>query len=211
MTVEENWGWKIRELRKQRGMNLSELAKHSRLSHAQLSKIERGISKKPQQSTFEKIAIGLNMTVDMLIKELRGKSSQIHQETPNELLRRASATMPIAYPVYDSFVFAGVMRDTTSDYHYIEPTRAAGKNIEVLRVSGHCLEPEVNDGAWIAIDRDGSIDSGDIVIYLVNGGEGIGKARTVDGELWFENNERRVKYQDCQRVAPVIEVIRRLK
>jgi len=210
--MEENWGWKIRQLRKERGMNLSELANRSGLSHASLSKIERGISKKTQQTTFEKLALGLNMTCDMLIKELAGKDSQPRKETAIELLQRAKAAIPMAYPIYENFYFhAGRSIESPLEYHYIEPERVAGKNIQVFRVHGHCLIPVVNEGDAVVIDLDGQIENGDIVAALVDNGLRIGRFRKIGDDLYLENNEGRIRFEDCRVAAPVIEVVKRLK
>jgi len=134
------------------------------------------------------------------------------KETASELLQRATVAMPIAYPIYETFYFhAGGSLESPMEYHYIEPERAAGKNIQVFRVHGHCLTPVVNEGDAVVIDLDGQIDNGDIVAALVDNGLRIGRFRKIGNELYLENNEGRIKFEDCRVAAPVIEVVKRLK
>ena len=52
----------------------------------------------------------------------------------------------------------------------------------------------------------GHLAHGDIVAALVDG-----ELRRVADEMWLENGDSRIRLDDCQAAAPVIEVIRRLK
>jgi XRE family transcriptional regulator, master regulator for biofilm formation len=61
-------GKKIRELRMERGISLTELAKISGISKSYLSFIERGKQKNPGIDVVEKIARALNVDVHSLLK-----------------------------------------------------------------------------------------------------------------------------------------------
>ena len=61
-------GNKIYNLRKQRGLTLSELAKKAIISKSYLSNIERNINKNPSIQVMEKIAGVLQVDLSMLLK-----------------------------------------------------------------------------------------------------------------------------------------------
>ncbi|MDH5696847.1 MAG: S24 family peptidase, partial [Dehalococcoidia bacterium] len=76
---------------------------------------------------------------------------------------------------------------------------------------GDCLEPEISDGNIIIIDRDGQIEHGDIVACLVKDELHLARLKKIAGEIYLENNHGRMKLEECQVVAPVIQVRRDLK
>jgi len=209
--IEDNWGQQIKRLREERGFNLSELAKRSGLSHASLSKMERGISRKPQQLTFEKLAKGLNMTVDNLIKELKGKSPSRRQETPEDILERLRVSISSTVPIYEEYRVHYGEPVEIIDYVSIVKERAKGKRLEGYIGHGECLSPIIEDGDIVIIDRDGQIDNGDIVACLVEGELHIARLKRIAGELYLENNHGRIKLESDAIAHPVIEVRRRLK
>ena len=207
----DKWGSRIRELREQRGMKLIDLAKRSGLSHATLSKIERNISKKTQHTTFAGLASGLNMTVDMLVKELGGKAPVARQESPEEILERLRVSISSTVPIYEDFPLDPGIPVEPIDYVPVVKNRAKGRNLEGYIARGDCLNPRINDGDIIIVDRDGEIDNGDIVASLVNGELYLARLRKIDGESYLENNTGRIKLEQDTIARPVIEVRRRLK
>jgi len=72
-------------------------------------------------------------------------------------------------------------------------------------------EPIIKDNDIIIVDREGIIDNGDIVATLTAGQLYLGYLRKIVDEVYVENNEGRIKFDECQIAAPVIEIIRRLK
>ena len=85
------------------------------------------------------------------------------------------------------------------------------KNIQAYIVHGDCLEPKINDGDVIIVDREGAIDNGDIVACLLDNEFHVLRVRKVAGDLWLENNHGKFKFEQCHDAAPMIECIRRLK
>jgi SOS-response transcriptional repressor LexA len=73
------------------------------------------------------------------------------------------------------------------------------------------FSPLIEDKDIIIVDREASIDAGDIVACLFQGELHLGRLKKIAGELYLENNLGRIKLQDCQVAAPVIEITRRLK
>lgn len=64
----ETIGDKIKQLRNKQGLTQDELARKSDLPYTTLTKIESNVITKPTIQTVMKIAKGLNITIDDLIK-----------------------------------------------------------------------------------------------------------------------------------------------
>lgn len=64
----ETIGDKIKQLRNKQGLTQNELARKSDLPYTTLTKIETNVITKPSIQTVMKIAKGLNITVDDLMK-----------------------------------------------------------------------------------------------------------------------------------------------
>ena len=207
----ENWGLVIRRLREERGLTQSELGRKSGLRPSHISRIEAGAYTKPEHRTIIYLATGLNMKIDMLVKELRGKSPQTRQETPEDILERLRVTISSTVSIYEDFpIYAGEPVEPIA-YVHIAREWAKGKRLEGYIAHGKCLEPEISDGNIIIVDRDGQIDNGDVVAALVDGELYLARLRKIADELYLENNDGRIKLEECQVAAPVIEVRRRLK
>ncbi|MBT2657096.1 helix-turn-helix transcriptional regulator [Bacillus sp. ISL-18] len=61
-------GNNIYELRKKRGLTLSELASRSEISKSYLSNIERGLNQNPSINVLKKISLVLNVELKTLLK-----------------------------------------------------------------------------------------------------------------------------------------------
>lgn len=208
-------GQKIKELRTQRDWTQNELAKRTNLGRGYLAQLEANIVAKPSADTFLKLARAFNIRPEELyqaagyIKDARGISQQ--KETPHELLERVRITLPESVPIYEEFTLHAGRPIEAIDYIPVVRDQARGKNLEGYIVHGKCLEPEINDGDIIIIDRDGQIEHGNIVACLVQGELHLARLRKIADELFLESNERRIKLDEAQIAAPVIEVRRRLK
>ena len=64
----ETIGDKIKQLRNKQGITQDELARKSDLPYTTLTKIETNVITKPSIQTVSKIAQGLGMTIDSLMK-----------------------------------------------------------------------------------------------------------------------------------------------
>jgi len=64
----ETIGDKIKQLRNKQGLTQDELARKSDLPYTTLTKIESNVITKPSIQTVMKIAKGLNITIDDLMK-----------------------------------------------------------------------------------------------------------------------------------------------
>ena len=209
---------KIRELRAGRGWTQAELAKRSGLDRGYIANLEGSKSiQRPSAEAFLKLARAFNIKPEELyqaagyIKEISGFTPR--PETPEEILDKLRLATPQSIPVYpwEAFPFhAGDAIDPV-EYVYITKRKLASKKIEAYIVHGDCLEPKINDGDVIIVDREGAIDNGDIVACLLDNEFHVLRVRKVAGEVWLENNYSKYKFEHCQVVSPVIQCIRRLK
>jgi XRE family transcriptional regulator, master regulator for biofilm formation len=74
-------GKNIYELRKKKGITLSELADRSKVSKSYLSNIERRLNKNPSIQVIEKIAVVLDVDVKMLLSnKLENENGHLEKE-----------------------------------------------------------------------------------------------------------------------------------
>ena len=151
--------------------------------------------------------IGINQAAGY-IKEA---SIPYHAETPEEILDRLKLATPISIPIYTDFPFHAGDPVQPVDFVYRTRARNTNRSVEGYLVHGGCLEPQIYSGDIVIVDRQGEINSGDIIACLLDGELHIGRLRKIADELWLENNDGRRRFEDCQVAAPVIECIRRLK
>ena len=193
-----------------------EMARRSGLDRGYIANLEGSKSiQRPSADAFLKLARAFNIKPEELyqaagyIKETNGTHPRA--ETAEEILDRLKLATPQSIPVYMDYpAHAGSGVDPI-DYVYRARTKPASKNIEAYVIHGDCLEPKINDGDVIVVDRDGPIDNGDIVACLLDSTCHVLRVCKVAGELWLENNHGKFKFEECQYAAPVIECIRRLK
>jgi len=207
-------GRKIKELRVEREWTQRELARRTGLDRGYLAYIESGRVGKPSADTFLKLARAFRIAPEELyqaagyIKEAKAT----YKETPEQILEKLKLAQPVSIPIYSDYpVHAGELTEPV-DYIYRARSRGTPKNIEGYLIHGHCLvEHGIKDGDIIIVDRDASIDEGDIVACLTEWGMITGQLKSVVGELYLENSRGQTRFKDCQVASVVIEVIRRLK
>ncbi len=66
--ISQNIGDKIKQIRNKQGITQDELARKSEIPYTTLTKIESNVITKPTIQTVAKIAKGLGITIDELIK-----------------------------------------------------------------------------------------------------------------------------------------------
>jgi transcriptional regulator with XRE-family HTH domain len=66
--VSKTVGDKIRAIRKQKGLTQDQLARQCDIPYTTLTKLESNVITKPTIQTVEKIAKGLRMTIDEILK-----------------------------------------------------------------------------------------------------------------------------------------------
>ena len=66
--VSKTVGDKVRQIRKEKGLTQDQLARQCDIPYTTLTKIESNVITKPSIQTVEKIAKGLKMTIDDILK-----------------------------------------------------------------------------------------------------------------------------------------------
>jgi transcriptional regulator with XRE-family HTH domain len=199
---------RLKQLRVERGWTQNDMAKRTGLGRRTISYNEtHDIQRLPANVLF-RYAQALNMKPE----NLYAKKIEQHQQTPQEILDRLRLATPKTIPVYDSQKYPHNVRDfeEPSDYIYKARCKVMAR-IEAYAVHGDCLQPKVSEGDIIIVDRDGSIDNGDVVACLADNEFHVLQVRKVADEVWLENNHRKFKYEECQETAPAIECIKKFK
>lgn len=211
----ESLGQRVKRLREIRGWTKGQLTQRAGLSKTHVRKIEAGQRVNVRAEVIAKLASAFDIPVEELyqaagyIKE--GKTPYKRKETPEELWRRAMLSTPVTLEVCRDFTLHAGEPVEPAEYLHIDRSRATRKDLYAYRVQGDCLKPEINDGDTIIVDRRSDVEVGDIAACQVKGEVHIGRLKKVADELWLENNHGRFKLEDCEIVALVIEVNRRLK
>lgn len=194
-------GEMLKKAREDKKLTKSELARIAGVSRTYIYLIEKGErNDKISTNMIIKLANALELSAQPFMEAMGAQ-----YEEKNKL------PQPISIPVYTDFPFHAGNPTQPIDHIYRTSVKYAPKNIEGYIVHGTCLLPVIQDGDIIIVDRDGQIDNGDIIACLMDEQLHIGRLRRIAGDLWLENNNTRYPFNECQVIAPVIEVIRRLK
>ena len=204
-------------MRIERGWTQVELAKKSGLTRGYIANLEGSkVVHRPSAVAMIKLARAFNIKPEELYQAagyIKEMPIQRRIETHEEILDRLRVATPQSIPVYawEYFPYQAGEGIEPTEYIYRSRAKLANKSIEAYIVHSDCLNPQINDGDVIIIDRDGAIDNGDVVACVIDNKFNIFRVRKVAGEVWVENNNGKFKFIDCQHAAPVIECIRRLK
>lgn len=205
--VEQSIGNLIKRFRLARGLSQRQLARLSGKDRGYINQLEAGRGGSISLETAKALAKGLDIKPELFLQS----DKPIPQESPEEMLDRFKIMMPATVPVYEELYFHADGPVSPIDYIAMARNRIGDRNLEGYMVHGNCLSPSIQDKDIIVIDRDGQVDVGDIVIVLSNGELHIGRLRKIAEEIYLEDNHGRIKLDDCQLAAPVVEVRRRLK
>ncbi|MNZ92591.1 HTH-type transcriptional regulator SinR [compost metagenome] len=86
-------GERIQELRKRKGLSLTELSQKAGVAKSYLSSIERGLQQNPSIQFLEKIGVVLNVTVEEFLNN--EESEHVHEQLDHdwtELVKEAMAS-----------------------------------------------------------------------------------------------------------------------
>jgi len=209
--IDKNWGSIIKELREKQGMTQEVFANKSKLQRGHISRIERNNYATVQQDTFSKLAKGLGMTISQLEQILSSGKIPPVSELGRPSSTKGEKNTLTAIPIYPEFRFhapGGI--EAPTDYVYLMKNGEAGKNIAAFNVEGNCMSPLINDGDSIIVDADAAINIGDTVACKINDELYVGKLRKFGDEFWLENKDKRFRMVDCQTIAKVIQITRKM-
>lgn len=209
-------GNKIRELRKARDWSQNELAKRSGVDRSYIAYLETAKVGKPSAETFIKLARTFNIRPEELYQAAgyiidTNISLSFAKETPEDILDRLKVAISSHVPIYEEFPLHAGSPIQPMEYVAMVKERARGRDLEGYIARGKCLEPLIEDGDIIIVDRNWQPDINNVVACLYKGELCLGRLRRIAGELWIENNETRFRLEESPIVATVIEVRRRLK
>ncbi len=202
----ESTGDIIKRLREEKGLSQRQLATLSNVDRGYINQLEAGKGGSISLRTARKLAAALEVPPEVFLK---GQAE--HLETPQEILQRFNLALPESVPVYEDFPFHAGEPVEPVDYAPVSKEFTRHKNLEGYIVRGDCLSPIIEDKDIIIIDRDAEIKTGDIVACLVEGVMHLARLKRITDELYLENNHHRMKLDEAQVAAPVVEIRRRLK
>jgi len=196
----ETIGEILKRLRAERKMSQRKLGELSGVNRSYINQIEHGKVKSITLDTARKFADALGYPRATFFGE---------DECRIDIQKLDSAIVRV--PVYDDFPVHAGQPVTAMDYCYLGNVSPAQKTLEGYLITGDCLKPEIKDGDIVIVDREGGIENGNIVLCQVDSEVHIGRLRKIAGDYFLENNHARFKLEDISVMAPVIEVVRRLK
>ena len=170
-------GTNIREKRKQKKMTLEELSRFAGVSRQTLSRYENVIIAVPNDR-IEAIAKALDTSPAILMGwDKETESTNSHR-----------------IPVYGK-VAAGIpleMVEDIIDYEEIPAKWGDPSDFFCLQIEGNSMEPRILSGDVVVVKKQTDADTGDVVIYSVNGeAASCKRLRKMDDGLMFIpfNNE----------------------
>lgn len=171
---------KLKELRQQKGMTQSELAKLLNMQRSTLGMYETG-KREPNFEILNMFANFFNVDMNTLM-DMNNTSNQ----------NPSSPVRSIKIPVLGTVV-AGVPLEAVENiigWEEISPAMAATGEHFALRIKGTSMEPRICEGDIVVVRKQEDIESGDTAIVLINGGEATVKKvkKTEEGIMLIANN-----------------------
>ena len=195
----------LRELIKARSINGKKLERLSGVSYGYIRALLDGTRVNPGAEVLLKLSHALSISIE----ELLGQKDI----TPSQ----GGGT---AIPTGKQYVKEGFHKfvvphlgvgDEAVEEAFISVGVAAHPGIEGYVVRGNCLEPVLRDGDIILIDKDMEAALGDLIVCIIKSTFHVGRLLEVNDERCLANNTRIIKLCDCTMVAPVIEIVKKLK
>lgn len=171
---------KLKELRQQKGMTQSELAKLLKMQRSTLGMYETG-KREPNFEILNMFANFFNVDMNTLM-DMNSTSNQ----------NPSSPVRSIKIPVLGTVV-AGIPLEAVENiigWEEISPAMAATGEHFALRIKGTSMEPRICEGDIVVVRKQEDIESGDTAIVLINGGEATVKKvkKTEEGIMLIANN-----------------------
>jgi len=207
----ETVGETIKRIRTSKNLSQRKLSILSGVDRAYINQLEHGKSASITIVTAKKLAKGLDVAAQVFLETGAVDEASPRPESVEDLLEKLRLAQPIMVPVYSGFsAHAGRSVDPI-DYVYLARPKTPPKGIEGIVVQGDCLEPLINDGDIVIVDRNAEVEPGDIILCLMDSELNLGRYIVIKKEPWLENKYGKHKINDLQSVAVVIEAIKRIK
>lgn len=180
----------VKIYREENDMSMEEFAKLCGVSKGYISMLENNTNPRngkpiaPTLKSMQKIAGGIGMTVDELLRSIDGGQ----KVTVAEKKRRTGTCRMV--PLFET-VSAGTGAFADSNViDYIPIPEDLKGNLYAVKVRGDSMTPLIMDGDILIVDKDSRVQNMDTVIATVNGDDGFVKrlARYATGIALVSNN-----------------------
>lgn len=175
-------GNRIKQVRKEKGMTLDDVARRIRVAKSTVQRYEAARISTPKEPVIDAIASALGVSCDWI----RGISSDRGSDTVNN----GKIRIPVLGGVSaGGGVFAGggeFADGDIIDYEYVDAdTVKGGKNYVFLKVVGDSMYPEFKEGDMVFVEACPEVESGTYAVVMVDSDMGVIK-RIVLGEGFVE-------------------------
>ncbi|CAK1244829.1 SOS-response transcriptional repressor LexA (RecA-mediated autopeptidase) (LexA) [Fructobacillus fructosus] len=222
--TKEEFGNNIRDLRKEKGFSIRQLALQSGVSNPFLSQVENARRSIPKPSTLEKIAHGLRVDKSVIFK-MAGIVDNIPNNIANELTI-SSTPSTVSIPIYGR-ISAGYPEGAKEDIdgEIDVPNRISNRyssdELIALRVNGESMNKVIPNGAVAILAKIDKCDitNGDICGVIIDG-----EAATLkhvyqypdrirfEPDSWLKEEFKPFEYnkEDVENGQPPIQIIGKL-
>lgn len=189
-TIDKSVGYRIKQLRKAKGITQKELAKRMNKSESTVRMWELEKSE-PDLETVTKLAEYFSVSTDYLM----GKIGKTAIDSSNAVITEQPNIFMI--PVFESVSagFGAYADNYITEYMpmYFSSPSEADESIFVT-VKGDSMYPKIENGDIVLVHKQDSIDSGNIAVILVDGEEALVK-KIVYGDNCIELHSVNPMYQ----------------
>jgi len=206
----------IKRLRLAKGWIQEELAEASGLGRSYISQLETAVVARPPAEVFFALARALKVPVGRLFRAAGYEGYEESGDiTSDELLQHLESIHPMSLPVYRKYPAGKGELVEPIDHVYLARPRTVGRNITAHIAQSAYLEPTILEGDIIIVDSEEAPKLGDIVACVKGGELHIGRLKMMelngrDSRL-IENNHQIWSIDDCEHVAVIIQIERRLR
>lgn len=164
----------LKDKRKQRGLTLEDVAKACEVNNSTASRWETGDINNMRRDKIQKLASILGITPAEIVL---GEKPNVDINSPIPFSTKNMVMLPVFETVSAGF-------GSCADSHVVAYEPAFGnynkdENCWII-VKGDSMSPKIQDGDYILIQKQSSVDSGDIAVVLVDGEEGVVKKVVYD-------------------------------
>lgn len=219
-TNAKNFGNKIKQIREEKGYSVRQVALNSGMSPSYLSRIENGYRDLPTNKTLYKIAKGLRITNDEILR-----IAGIVDKIPNEL-PISSTPSTVSIPIYGRISAGypeGAKEDIDGDIEV--PNKIAERynsdELIALRVNGESMNKVIPNGAVAILAKVDTceITNGDICGVIIDGESATLKhvyqypdRIRFEPDSWLKEEFKPFEYnkEDINNGQPPIQIIGKL-
>jgi repressor LexA len=169
-----NAGNRLKQLREEKGLSQSEVAKIIGVGRTTYLKWENGENQPTRK--LDQLSQFFGVSIDYLL----GKSDVKNIKSKN--LHSRGIRIPVLGRVVAGIPIEAV--EEILDYEEITPELAATGEFFALQVRGDSMLPKLEEGDVVIVKKQADVETGDIAIVLVNGDEAtIKQVKKVDGGI----------------------------